>query len=53
MSNDETGSINETLKLKKYNKKTCPKDMRWVEQGGKCGWAHACRDCEEYTGWKV
>ena len=30
-----------------YDKNNCPKSMRWLEQGGRCGWAHECDKCRE------
>jgi hypothetical protein len=33
---------------KKYNKNSCPQHDTWFANGGRCGWAHECKDCEEY-----
>jgi len=33
----------------KHTKITCPKSDTWFIDGGKCGWAHECDECEEYV----
>jgi len=32
--------------VKKYTKETCPKSSTWFNNGGRCGWAHVCDECE-------
>ncbi len=34
---------------KKYNRNNCPKTDTWLADGGRCGWAHVCRECVEYN----
>ena len=31
----------------KYTLLTCPKDDTWFADGGRCGWAHECKECKE------
>ena len=31
----------------KLNKDTCPKPVRWFEEGGICGFGHECKYCSE------
>lgn len=31
----------------KYSHDTCPKNDTWFAEGGRCGWAHACKDCKD------
>ena len=30
----------------KYTEATCPMRAVWFENGGRCGWAHECDECE-------
>ena len=32
---------------KKYSRHTCPKTTEWFVTGGRCGWAHECKECKE------
>lgn len=31
---------------KRYTQQTCPKSDTWFAEGGRCGWAHCCAECD-------
>ncbi len=46
--NIETDDLKNIMQVvKKYSLKTCPQSDTWFANGGRCGWAKVCRECQD------